>query len=156
MASSFPQPKLLCLLRNPHPDRRIYASRALSPLSGRVLSLRLEALDPPGSIFAAIDQPVVKPILASLPELDLFGFDPVAAPERWAWDLTSLVLRLECPYPLFQNVPVLDGAALLGSPRPETAPSRTAREVGVGLFPGETAGAALDPDLPLQLAPVEK
>src|SRR3712207_3875184 len=114
---------LLCLLRNPYPDRRTYASRALSTLSSRVSPLRLEALDPPRSMFATIHEPIVKPILAPLPELDLFGYDPVAAPEIGAWDLASLVLCLECPHPLFQNAPVLDGTALLGSPRPETTPS---------------------------------
>ena len=64
------------------------------------ISLRLETLDPPGSTFAAIYQPVVQPVFPALPELDGIRLDPVAAPEWGAWDLTALVLRLERPYPL--------------------------------------------------------
>src|SRR5215212_1819812 len=119
-------------------------------------SLRLQTHYLPPSPGTVVDDPVVQSVLASLPELDCLGLDPIAAPERRAWDLTPLVLRLERSYPLFQNAPVFDGMALLGSPRPETASWRTTREVGVGLLAGEASGAALDPDLPLQLAPVEQ
>src|SRR5215216_215110 len=118
--------------------------------------LRLQTHYLPPSPGTVVDDPVVQSVFASLPELDGVRLDPVAAPERGARDLTPLVLRLECSYPLFQNAPVLDGVALLGSPRPESASSRTAREVGVGLLAGEATRTALDPDLSLQRAPVEQ
>src|SRR5918997_3202215 len=118
--------------------------------------LWLQTLYLPSSFVTQVEETVVESVFASLPELDGVGLDPVAAPERGAWDLAPLVLGFEHPDPLFQDAPVLDGAALLRSPGPETASARTAREVGVGLFAGEATRTALDPDLPLQLAPVEK
>src|SRR5215211_5240594 len=67
---------------------------------------RLQALYSPFSPDSVIDEPVVQPIFASLPELHHLGLDPVAAPEGGAWDLPPLVLRLECPDPFFQHAPV--------------------------------------------------
>src|SRR5215203_3895343 len=68
-------------------------------------ALRLQTLYSPFSPGTAIDEPVVQPIFASLPELHHLGLDPVASPEGGAWDLPPLVLRLECPDPFFQHAP---------------------------------------------------
>src|SRR5215211_1012927 len=118
--------------------------------------LRLQTHYLPPSPGTVVDDPVVESVFASLPELDGVRLDPVATPERGAWDLTPLVLGFERPNPLFQNAPVLDGPALLGSPGPETTSARAAHEVGVGLFLREATGAAFYPDLTRQLAPVEQ
>src|SRR5919107_2185228 len=83
----------------------------LSSKTGPPASLRLQTLYLPSSPVPVVDEPVVQPAFASLPELDNLGLDPVAAPERGTRDLSPLVLRLELPYPLFQNAPILDGQA---------------------------------------------
>src|SRR5215216_8212239 len=99
--------------------------------------LRLEALHPPAvggtAVLAAVEQAVVQPVLAPLPELYLFGHDPVAPPKGRARDLASLVLGLQPPQPLLQSLPVSDGAALRAGPRPEPATPRTAPVVRVRL-----------------------
>src|SRR5215203_2420985 len=120
------------------------------------VTLRLQTFYSPPFTGTPVDETVVQPVLAPLPELDGVGLDPVAAPEGGTGDLAIFVLFLQRLYALLQNAPVPDGPALLGSPRPEAASARTAREVGVGLLAGDATGAAFDPDLPLQLAPVEE
>src|SRR5215210_666174 len=140
--------------RSPPPKR--HSDTHLSSKAELPASLRLQTLHSPPSPGTLVNEPVVQPVLASLPELDNLRLDPVAAPERGTWDLTRLIFRFERPYPLFQNAPVLDGPALFGSPRPEATPARTAREVGVGLIVREAVCVAFDPDLTLQLSPVEE
>src|SRR5215210_8594082 len=140
--------------RSPPPKR--HSDTHLSSKAELPASLRLQTLQFPPSPGTPVDETVVQPVFAPLPELDGVGLDPVAAPERRAWDLTPLVLSLQRLYPLLQNFPVLNGPALLGSPRSEAASTRTAGEVSVGFFFRETASFSLDPDLPLQLAPVEE
>src|SRR5215208_3400049 len=139
---------------SPLPLFQTAAIRILAARRG--FSLRLQTLYLPPSLGTAVDEPVVQPVFASLPELDNLGLDPVAAPEKGAWDLTPLVFRLQRLYPLFEDAPVLYGSALLRGPSSQTTPAWTAQEVGVGLLSGEAARAALDPDLPLKLAPVEQ
>src|SRR5215204_5371508 len=100
---------------SPLPLFQTAAIRILAARRG--FSLRLQTLYLPTSLGTAVDEPVVQPVFASLPELDNLGLDPVAAPEKGAWDLTPLVFRLQRLYPLFEDAPVLYGSALLRGPR---------------------------------------
>jgi hypothetical protein len=46
------------------------------------ISLRCQSFDVPTSIrLESIPEPIVQPILASLPKFNLMGFNPIAAPE---------------------------------------------------------------------------
>src|SRR5215213_8936332 len=117
--------------RSPLPRVQGVSETHLSSKARPSALLRLQTLHLPPSAGTPVDETVVQPVFASLPELDRVGLDPVAAPEGGAWDLTLFVLHLQRPNPLFENAPVLNRPALFGSPRPEAAAAGTAREVGV-------------------------
>src|SRR5918994_4601387 len=74
--------------------------------------LWLQAFYLPAVAGPPVDESIVQPALAPLPELDDLGLDPVAAPEGRTWDLTPFVPGFELPYPFLQNASVLDGPAL--------------------------------------------
>src|SRR5215471_3057928 len=81
-------------------------------------TLRGEPLDHPMvPVAATVSQPVVQPVLASHPELDGVGSDPVAAPKRRQRHVLVGVLGLQAPVLVLQHRPVGDDAALARRPR---------------------------------------
>ena len=116
---------------------------------------RLQAFDAPAVGAAPVDEPVVQAVLAALPELDALQLHAVPAPERWSGYRGAPVLGFELVQPALKLLPARYGPTLFGGPGPELAAAGSAPEVGVRLFGRDLASEALDPDLPLELAPVE-
>jgi hypothetical protein len=55
----------------------------------------LETLYPPATALAPVEETVVQPVLAALPELDRLGLYPVASPVQRAGYLSLPVLGLQ-------------------------------------------------------------
>src|SRR4029450_6709295 len=64
------------------PDDTVCASGRPSPVRGTRERLGPESFDAPGRALAREAEPVVQAVLASLPELDRLGVEPVPAPVR--------------------------------------------------------------------------
>lgn len=120
------------------------------PSSGRE---PLEQPSPRG--IPAVAQPVVQAIVAVLPELDRVRRHPVAAPERWKWDVAVAEARRD---PLDLGLEL--GAArhrlaLTRRPRAELARARPVSPVRNRLRRVEAAHGAGHPHLAPEIGPVE-
>src|SRR5436305_7124115 len=82
-------------------------------------------------VSAAVDQPVVQPVAATLPELDDARHHPDATPVRWAGHVAAVVLTLELSHPLLQHGSVCDGRRLGAGPGRKLRAGRPGGEVGV-------------------------
>src|SRR5690348_14742761 len=132
----------------------------LASASSRIASRGCEAslgrkpLDPPAPPGARVEQPVVQPVGAPLPELDLGGNQALAAPVRRArrrLAVAAFCLRRG----VLEERPAGDARGLGGGPGGEAAARRTGGEVGVGLGRARLFRRAVDAHLALELRPQE-
>src|SRR6266545_6032869 len=137
---------------NPASASRRIASRACDASLGR------KPLDAPGTVhaaaFACVQQPVVQPVGAALPEFDRLRHDAVAAPVRWPRRALAVALA-RLFHRFFENFPGRYGFALLGSPGREARAERPGGEIVVGVLRADLFHAALDAHLALELRPQE-
>src|SRR4029453_17946364 len=137
------------------PDDTVCASGRPSPVRGTRERLGPESFDAPGRALAREAEPAVQAVLASLPELDRFGVEPVPAPVRREWDvLTRKPLRDLGDRPA-GLLPRADRAALPGGPGAESRLARPRPEVLEGLRVVHPRGRTGDGHLPVALAPQE-
>src|SRR5688500_19425551 len=108
---------------NPARARRRIAWRG-DPLGGK-------ALDSPGGAGAAVTQPVVQPVGASLPELDVLRQHAVAAPMRRPGRGVAEAL-FHLAHGGLQSFSSVHDIALLGGPRGQPRAQRTRGEIGIG------------------------
>src|SRR4051794_40713089 len=113
-----------------------------------------EALNAPAAAFAPVEEPVVQPVGASLPELDLRRNEAIAAPVRRSGRLLRVFL-FHLGHRFFQYLPVGDLFALGRCPRGEPGAERPAAIVGVGLLRRHFLDGSLDAHLPLEVRPEE-
>src|SRR4029453_16475504 len=106
------------------PDDTVCASGRPSPVRGTRERLEPESFDAPGRALAREAEPVVQAVLASLPELDRLGVEPVPAPVRGEWDALPRNPLRDLGEPRVELLPRADRAALAGGPGAE---SRLAR-----------------------------
>src|SRR5690348_16486659 len=132
----------------------------LASASSRIASRGCEAslgrkpLDPPAPPGARIEQPVVQPVGAPLPELDLGREQAVAAPVgRARRRLAVGALRLGRR--ALQDLPVGDALALWRGPGRDAGARRARREVGIRLGRAGLLDGAVDAHLALELRPQE-
>src|SRR5699024_6090377 len=115
--------------------------------------LRRESFPYPPLAVASEPEPVVHPVVASLPELDYLRANPVAAPVCRTPD-KGVAARLHRPgIPCVQLLPVRDHPGLRRRDRTELRPTGPAGEVGVRLAGGEPLRRTLDPNLALDRVP---
>src|SRR5712692_7080524 len=109
------------------------AASARSTMASRELaSLGRKPLDLPRRAVPPIEQPVVQPVGAPLPELDLAGQHAVAAPVRRArWRIAVAAARLV--HGIFEDCPGRHALALRGRPGGKARAERAAGEIGVGI-----------------------
>src|SRR3954469_8090645 len=106
---------------------------------------RGESFEEPAPVRpAAIEEAVVEPARAALPELDRLGDDEIAAPVRRARDLAAGVAGLDLTTPFLQGWPVGEDLALGGGPGPDLRPGRAGAEIGVRLGLGGPLRPPLD------------
>src|SRR5271166_3563645 len=116
---------------------------------------RRQPLDEPTSLAASIPQPVVQPAGSALPELDGRGDDAVSAPVLGAGNLAVGILELEGTNACFQDLAIGNHLALARCPGAQPRAGRAALEVGVGFLDRGPHDRPFDPNLPLQIVPVE-
>src|SRR5512134_943125 len=113
-----------------------------------------EALNRPARAGAGVEQPVVQPVGAPLPELHRLRQQPVAAPVRRARRVLA-VLVLHALEGALQRCTVGHALALCRGPGGEPGAERPRVEIGVGVRCRDFLRAALDAHLALELRPQE-
>ena len=106
-------------------------------------------------VLAQVDQPVVQPVLVSLPELDAFRRDAEPAPVRGPRDLLARKALVHLLDGRLQRGARGDGPALLAGACVDTVLARSARPVRVALGFARVRDRAFEADLPVELVPVE-
>src|SRR5687767_8928450 len=114
-----------------------------------------EALNGPAVADAAVEQPVVQPVLAALPELDLRGDHAIAAPVRRAGRVLTELLCYFLHF-RFKKLPARNHRALRRGVSRQASARRPGGEVIVRLGARDLLDASLDADLPLELRPQER
>src|SRR6185295_11601720 len=117
-----------------------------------------EALNGPavGRVFvtSAVEQAVMEPVLAPLPEFDPCRNDAVAAPVGGAGRIFP-VLCLFFLHGYFQDIPAGNNGALCRGACRQARACRPAREILVRVLCGYLLDRSVDAHLPLQLRPQE-
>src|SRR6185295_15711863 len=113
-----------------------------------------ESLKGPALALPAIEEPVVQPIGAPLPELDGLRDEPVSAPVRRPRRMIAELKLLFCEQ-FLQNRAAGHPLALRRGPGREARAERPARIVGVGILRADFLDRALDPHLALEIRPEE-
>src|SRR6185437_14056570 len=113
-----------------------------------------EALNLPGAAAARVEEPVMQPVLASLPEFDPLRDHPVAAPVVGTRRVVA-VLVLFSLHGLFQLLPRSHHGALRRGAGGEARARRPAREVIIRLLRAHSVHAPLDAHLALERRPEE-
>src|SRR5688572_16090612 len=113
-----------------------------------------KALDPPSGAGTRVEQPIVQPVGAALPEFDLPRDDAITAPMRGAGRVVA-----ETPahllHFLFQDFPRRNRLALRRGPGGHARAQGARGEIGIRFGSGELLDRAFDAHLPLQLGPLE-
>ena len=117
--------------------------------------LRRKPFHPPPVPIAAVADAIVQPALAPLPEFDHLGRDPVTAPVLGKRHVFAGEPLGRLPSPFFQLDAVRNHLALVGGPGAQPAAEWPAAEIGVRFFSGDGTDSPGDPNLPLQLRPIE-
>src|SRR5437867_4288523 len=131
------------------------AASARSTIASRELaSLGRKPLDLPGRPVSHIEQTVVQPVGAALPELDLARRDAIAAPVRRSRGRIAVALAYFFHRPLECST-VRNALALRRGPRGMTRAERAAGEIGVRVSSVDPLDRAVDAHLALQVRPHE-
>ena len=117
---------------------------------------RRQATDAPALIFPLIDQSVVQPRRATLPELEAVWLQQPATPERGTRHLGVAEGVRHLLDALLEPVAVGDGRRLRRRPRTDLRTTRTRREVLVALGVGHALDGADHAHLSMQLQPGEQ
>src|SRR5690606_15333963 len=108
---------------------------------------------------------LVEAARAFAPELDAVAPEPIAAPERRPRHEprpVRIVRRIAAEFRGLrvgaqrEVVAVLERLALRADPRVQLAAERAGREVGIAFGIGRAHDAALEPDLPPEMGPIER
>src|SRR5271157_864431 len=116
---------------------------------------RRQPLDEPTAFASGVPQPVVQPAGPPLPELEDRGDDAVSAPVLGAGNLAVVILQLEDTNAGFQDLAIGNHLALARGPSAQPGAGRPALEVGVGFLDPDPRDRPFEPNLPLQIVPVE-
>ncbi len=120
--------------------------------------LRRQARDRPARRrrgVARIEQAVVQPRRAPLPELDRVGHEAVAAPVRRARRVVAVAFA-DGLFPRFERRAAVDHGALVGRPCADARAERARREIAVAFFRTGFLDPAFDAHLAFELDPVEQ
>src|SRR6476659_264292 len=120
--------------------------------------LRREPLHPPpGRLVgvAGVEEAVVEPERATLPELDGVRGQPVSAPVGWPGDRSVRESGRDLLHPLVELVAISQDRALGRCPGSDLRLTRPGREVGVGLGVIHLPNVAGHGDLPVERLPQE-
>src|SRR6185436_15010103 len=126
-----------------------------APRSRRTTGSGREAFNGPAVAFTPVDQPIVQPIGAALPELYFLRHDAIAAPVRRT-GRGFPVAALRVRHRGFQHLAGIDFFALGRRPCGEARAQGARRVVGVGLRGSDFFHNAVDAHLPLEVRPEEQ
>src|SRR6476469_5986923 len=117
---------------------------------------RVQPLEPPAGVVAPVAEPVVQPVRAALPALDLIRGEQVSAPMFGARDVLSGEALAHLLHPALEGRPIVERPALLARPRAELRVAGPGGEVRVGVPRRELAHRPAQTDLPVAFAPVQR
>ena len=106
--------------------------------------------EPPTCRVRGVEDPIVDPILAVLPELEERGAESVPAPVGWPRDVDPFEASLLGSNRCLEGGSIGDRLALVRRVGAELVTSRSGIEVGIGLLRAELLDGPLDPDLTTQ------
>src|SRR5258706_4134875 len=119
------------------------------------MSLGVQTLDTPRGAVTNVNDPIVQPVGAAIPELDPDGRQAEAAPERWPLDRPSFEAALDFTILFLERLARGQHIALIRRPCAKLAAARAPREICVRFFGSHPLDPAFNPNLLVERRPVK-